>query len=1081
MMRIQEKIVGIGIGLVIALLVVIAILSFNQSSQTNKVAARIAHTRVVLIQLSDLYNTTIQHASAARDYALQAKEEDVTRMQTTASELVSRLNGLRTVTNEPSFPPVQLDSLTQYINRRIEFSNQIIDAGRKKGQAGASDLYQTGIGREYNNMVHSSIQKLQADELSRLQQDEQKTTYGVTRISHYLFGLLAVIFILILILLQKIQLDNAKRKEAEYNLTNFNRQLQEQVEEKTAELTGLFERITDGFISLDKNFCFTYVNKKAGEMTNRDPASFIGKSMWDEFGDSIPSTFRDAMVTAMEEQRYIHFEEYAPGYDRWFEDHLYPSPAGLSIFFRDISERKRADEAIRKSEERYRALIEQASDAIMITDHKGNLIDVNTSFCTKFGYTKEDVKGLSIAALIDADQLKNDPVRFDLLMAGENILRERKMVHKNGSIIQVEANVKMLPDGRMLAIARDITERKRISAEKEKMHYLLNERVKELTTLYRTGQILQAEDKEVKDILEEIVSILPGGWQYPAITAARITLGEIELATHGFTDTPYKQTASFKTFEDAAGTIEIVYLEERPSETEGPFLAEERHLLNMVAEMLRIYFIRKGATALILKEKNLSDTIINTLPGMFYLRSLVNGKCLRWNRNFEQVTGATAREIAESDLYDFIAEEDRPKAREAVDKAVKEGSSAVEAGLKTKNGNIPYYYITGIPIEYENQPCIMGTGIDISSLKKAEEELRLSEQKYKLLFENNPLPTVVFSKINYSILEVNAAAISHYGYTREEFLRMNAKDLRPAEDVSRFEEQVRETIRTYKNLGVWRHKKKDDSIINVEITGHEIVYRNTPARLVLCNDVTEKLKTEENLKRSYQEIRQLASNIEKIREEEKIKIAREIHDELGQQLTGLKMDVSWLSKKLDAKDTILLDKTREIMQLLDQAVKSVRRIASELRPGLLDDLGLVAAIEWQGEEFEKRSGIKVQFDHEIKNETIPPALATGLFRIYQESLTNVARHAHANKVMVSLHQTDHEVVLEITDDGKGFDSKDIKNKKTLGLLGMKERTMMMGGKYEVVSNPGKGTTVVVSVPLPDDKFEKIKPGEKSGV
>ncbi|HET6994501.1 MAG TPA: PAS domain S-box protein, partial [Chitinophagaceae bacterium] len=449
MMRIQEKIVGIGIGLVIALLIAIAILSFNQSSQTNKVTSRIETTRSVLIQLSDLYNTTIQHATAARDYALEGKESDIASMRTTASELLLRLNNLKTAAKDKnaSVQTVQLDSLEKYINRRIDFSNQIIDAGRKKGQAGALDLYQTGIGREYNNMVHSSIQRLQADELSRLQQDEQKSAYGITRISHYLFGLLAVIFILILILVQKIQVDTAKRKEAEYNLTNFNRQLQEQVEEKTAELTGLFERITDGFIALDTNFCFAYVNKKAGEMTDRDPASFIGKNMWDEFGDSITPTFRDAMLTAMAEQRYIHFEEYAPAYDRWFEDHLYPSPVGLSIFYRDISERKRAEEAIRKSEERYRALIEQASDAIMITDNKGNFIDVNTSFCAKFGYSKEELKGLSIASVIDSEQLKNDPVRFDLLMAGQNILRERKMVHKNGGIIEVEANVKMLPDG----------------------------------------------------------------------------------------------------------------------------------------------------------------------------------------------------------------------------------------------------------------------------------------------------------------------------------------------------------------------------------------------------------------------------------------------------------------------------------------------------------------------------------------------------------------------------------------------------------------------------------------------------------
>jgi signal transduction histidine kinase len=235
--------------------------------------------------------------------------------------------------------------------------------------------------------------------------------------------------------------------------------------------------------------------------------------------------------------------------------------------------------------------------------------------------------------------------------------------------------------------------------------------------------------------------------------------------------------------------------------------------------------------------------------------------------------------------------------------------------------------------------------------------------------------------------------------------------------------------------------------------------------LVLCNDVTEQLRAQENLKKSYEEIRLLASNIENIREQEKIKIAREIHDELGQQLTGLKMDVSWLSKKLSPGDVVLQQKTKEILALLDETVKSVRRIASELRPGLLDDLGLVAAMEWQSEEFEKRSGIQTHFNSSVNDAIIPSNLSTGFFRIYQESLTNVARHAHAHEIVATLEKKNDELILRINDDGKGFDAKEIENKKTLGLLGMKERTMMMGGKYEIVSKPGRGTTVTVSVSL----------------
>jgi len=131
-------------------------------------------------------------------------------------------------------------------------------------------------------------------------------------------------------------------------------------------------------------------------------------------------------------------------------------------------------------------------------------------------------------------------------------------------------------------------------------------------------------------------------------------------------------------------------------------------------------------------------------------------------------------------------------------------------------------------------------------------------------------------------------------------------------------------------------------------------------------------------------------------------------------------------------------------------------------------------MEWQSEEFEKRSGIKVDFSHSMQNDKLPAHLSTGLFRIYQESLTNVARHAKAHNTAVSLYQLNDEVILKISDDGNGFDANEIANKRTLGLLGMKERTMMMGGKYEITSVRGKGTTVTVTVSLPQEHAEKAK-------
>jgi len=182
-------------------------------------------------------------------------------------------------------------------------------------------------------------------------------------------------------------------------------------------------------------------------------------------------------------------------------------------------------------------------------------------------------------------------------------------------------------------------------------------------------------------------------------------------------------------------------------------------------------------------------------------------------------------------------------------------------------------------------------------------------------------------------------------------------------------------------------------------------------------------------------------------------------------LTVLKMDVSWLNKKVPVDDEPVKRKLKSLTDMLDGTVKTVRRISSELRPSVLDDLGLVAAMEWHLREFERRAGIKTVFQEPETELETNETIKTGLFRIFQESLTNVARHAAATRVKVNLVAKDGNIILRIEDDGKGFNKLQVHNKRTLGILGMKERTAMMGGTYDIDSNPGQGTIVVVSVPL----------------
>jgi two-component system sensor histidine kinase UhpB len=343
-------------------------------------------------------------------------------------------------------------------------------------------------------------------------------------------------------------------------------------------------------------------------------------------------------------------------------------------------------------------------------------------------------------------------------------------------------------------------------------------------------------------------------------------------------------------------------------------------------------------------EKELSDSIINSLPGIFYFYD-AKGNFLRWNKNFEIVLEYGPVEIKTMKAKDFFEEKDSESVGHWIEKTFKEGYATTETTILSKSGKRTPYYFTGSSIYFNDQACLIGIGLDISASKKSEEELR----------------------------------------------------------------QLNE------------------------------------------------------------ELRKVSVHLEKIREEERTRIAREVHDQLGQQLTALKMDLSWIEKKINtqAKTGEIQQKFDEMFQMMDEAVTTIRKVAADLRPSVLDDFGLIEALNWQSSEFTKRSEIPVHFsspDVELKFE---PGTAVGLLRIYQEALTNIARHAAAKKVLASLEILPDHIILVIKDDGKGFDSA--RQKKSLGLMGMKERAVMIGGEVQIISEPGIGTTIIISAPLISEK------------
>jgi signal transduction histidine kinase len=219
------------------------------------------------------------------------------------------------------------------------------------------------------------------------------------------------------------------------------------------------------------------------------------------------------------------------------------------------------------------------------------------------------------------------------------------------------------------------------------------------------------------------------------------------------------------------------------------------------------------------------------------------------------------------------------------------------------------------------------------------------------------------------------------------------------------------------------------------------------------------------LRESEENLRALTVRLRSVREDEQIRIAREIHDELGQALTGLKMDLTWLTGKLPAGQKPLLKKIKSMFRLIDDTIHSVRKIASGLRPDLLDEVGLAAAIGWQARDFQLRTGIRCNVNLPPDSDGLDPERSTAVFRIFQEVLTNVARHANATRVDVFMHQDADTLTLEVQDNGRGITAAETRGSKSLGLLGMRERVLLFSGKLDINGTRGRGTQVMVSLPL----------------
>jgi PAS domain S-box-containing protein len=473
---------------------------------------------------------------------------------------------------------------------------------------------------------------------------------------------------------------------------------------------------------------------------------------------------------------------------------------------------------------------------------------------------------------------------------------------------------------------------------------------------------------------------------------------------------------------------------------------------------------RKQAEAALRESEERFSRAFNSNPAPLIITRLDDGCFLNVNDAFllafeyerAEVIGETVLS-----LNIYVNSEDR---KNLIDKLLEQGSlRGYESRARTKSGRVLDLWVSVEPITLQGQQCILSTAYDITERKRVEEALRKSEERYRELFENDK-DAIYVHDLNGVYTSVNRAAESLSGYSREEIIGKHFRDFVSSEYLRQvgksFEKKLEETGETNYEVEIIN---RDGARVPVEVSSR-LIYENGVAvgGQGSVRDITER-------KRAQQALLTYSRRLLEAQEAERGRIARELHDQIGQMLTALKLNLHAIQSAGDASEARCL--IEDNLKLLDEALEQVRDLSVDLRPLLLDDLGLVTALRWFVDQQSQRTGVRVEFTSDSLDPDLrfSSELETACFRIAQEALTNVTRHARAKTVTVRLSRNRDYLILLVEDDGAGFDIEALKGEAltnaTLGLRGMQERAHAVGGRVKIDSETHKGTQVFVELPI----------------
>jgi PAS domain S-box-containing protein len=456
----------------------------------------------------------------------------------------------------------------------------------------------------------------------------------------------------------------------------------------------------------------------------------------------------------------------------------------------------------------------------------------------------------------------------------------------------------------------------------------------------------------------------------------------------------------------------------------------------------------------------------------------LEGIVTSWNQGAERLLGYSAEEMIGQSVLRLIPE-DRLEEETQILARLRRGERVdhYETMRRRKDGRLVDVSLSISPIRDGSGRLIGASKIarDITDRKRAERGLQESQVRFESVI-NSAMDAIIGIDEAQRVVLFNAAAERMFGCAATKALGQTLDQFIPARLRSAHRAHVRAfgttgvTSRAMGRLGDLTALRSDGREFPIEASISQTEIAGAKLFTVILRDITERKQAEEALSRSEGQLRALAARLQRAREEEAIRIARELHDQLGRCLTAIKMDITFLEQMASGQPTAeifrsISEKTQLMLEVIDETVRVVRKISTELRPGILDDFGLAAAIEWQAKDFQRRSGISCVVNVPEADPKLSREQATAFFRIFQEIITNVARHSKAGKVWVHLEVQDGMVALEVEDNGVGISPEALSRPQALGLLGMRERAAAFGGYVEIAGIPGRGTTVVVRMPI----------------